>query len=208
MRLTPRNSPRKARQTPAKPLGSGAQSLRKGVFRLPRRTGRSTLNIRFFGPEPIGFEMSLRQAVPRVNRKFSCFQLHIHHSPIDRLGVFAGEMIPAGKRVIQYTGERISDREATRRAVKQFLAGKAERIYLVRLKRNWKIDGWVGGSGAQFINHSCDPNLTMRRMRGRIFLYSLRKIRPGEELTADYGFRCACPCNCGSRHCRGTMCHT
>jgi len=146
--------------------------------------------------------MPLRQAVARVNPECSCFQLHIHRSPVDRFGVFAGEMIPAGKRVIQYTGERISNREVTRRTVKQFLAGKAERIYLVRLNRDWNIDGSVGGSGAEFINHSCDP------IRGRIFLYSLRKIRAGEELTADYGFRCACPCHCGSRHCRGTMCHT
>jgi SET domain-containing protein len=151
--------------------------------------------------------MPLREAVPRVNPGCSCFRVYIRRSPVDRFGVFAGEMIPAGKRVIQYTGERISNREVTRRTVKQFLAGKAERIYLVGLNRDWKIDGSVGGSGAQFINHSCDPNLTMRRIRGRIFLYSLRKIRSGEELTADYGFRCACPCNCGSRHCRGTMCH-
>jgi SET domain-containing protein len=152
--------------------------------------------------------MPLRQAVPRVNPECSCFRVYIRGSPVDRFGVFAGEMIPAGKRVIQYTGERISNREVTRRTVEQFLAGKAERIYLVRLNRDWKIDGSVGGSGAQFINHSCDPNLTMRKIRGRIFLYSLRKIRPGEELTADYGFRCAFPCHCGSRHCRGTMCHT
>ena len=151
--------------------------------------------------------MSLRRAVPLVNAKFSCFQIHIRHSPVDRFGVFAGEMIPAGKRVIQYTGERISDREALRRSIKQFSMGRAERIYSVHLKRGWKIDGSVGGSGAEFINHSCDPNLTMRKIRGQIFLYSLRKIRSGAELTADYGFRCYCPCHCGSRHCRGTMCH-
>jgi SET domain-containing protein len=140
--------------------------------------------------------------------ELSCFQLHIRRSRVDRFGVFAGEMIPAGKRVIQYTGEKISDREALRRAIRQFSAGKAKRTYSFHLKRGWKMDGSVGGSGAEFINHSCDPNLTVRRMRGRIFLYSFRRIKAGEELTLDYGFRCSCPCNCGSRHCRGTMCHT
>jgi uncharacterized protein len=151
--------------------------------------------------------MSLRRVLPRVNPKFSCFQLHIRRSPVDRFGVFAGEMIPAGKRVIQYTGEKISDREALRRAIRQFSTWKAERTYLIHLKRGWKIDGSVGGNGAEFINHSCDPNLTVRRMRGQIFLYSLSRIQSGAELTADYGFRCSFPCNCGSRHCRGTMCH-
>lgn len=151
--------------------------------------------------------MSLRRVVPRVNPKFSCFQLHIRGSQVDRFGVFAGEIIPAGKRVIQYTGQRIRDREVMRRAMKRFFAGKAERTYSVHLNRGWKIDGSVGGSGAEFINHSCDPNLTMRKIRGQIFLYSPRKIRSGKELTADYGFRCSCPCHCGSRHCRGTICH-
>jgi len=121
--------------------------------------------------------------------------------------VFAGEAIPARKRVIQYTGERISEREGLRRAVRMLWAGKAARIYTVRLNRRWRIDGSVGGSGAELINHSCDPNLTMRKMRGQIFLYSFKKIRAGEELTVDYDFRCSVPCRCGSSKCRGTMCH-
>jgi SET domain-containing protein len=49
--------------------------------------------------------------------------------------------------------------------------------------------------------------LTVRKIRGRIFLYSFRRIKAGEELTVDYAFRCTCPCRCGSSKCRGTMCH-
>src|ERR1700675_505138 len=113
----------------------------------------------------------------------------------------------SAKRVIQYTGERISQREAMRRTVRMFLAGKAGRGYLVRLNRRSSLDGSVGGSGAEFINHGCDPNMTMRRIRGQVFLYSFRKIRAGAELTIDYGFRCSHPCRCGSSKCRGTMCH-
>lgn len=93
------------------------------------------------------------------------------------------------------------------RAMKRFSAGKVERIYSVHLIHAWQIDGSVEGSGAEFINHSCDPNLTVRKISGQIFLCSLKKIRSGAELTADYGFRCSRSCNCGSRHCRGTMCH-
>ena len=151
--------------------------------------------------------MATKHHVPRLNLKLAYFKLRIHKSRIERFGVFAEEPIPPGKRVIQYTGERISERESMRRAIKAFSAGTAERIYTVGLNQRLKLDGSVGGSGAEFINHSCDPNLTMRRLRGQIFLYSFRKIRAGEELTVDYGFRCSCPCRCGSKKCRGTMCH-
>jgi len=151
--------------------------------------------------------MTANHRVPRVNPKLANFKLRIGRSRIERYGVFAGVAIPARKRVIQYTGERISEREGLRRAVRMLWAGKAARIYTVRLNRRWKIDGSVGGSGAELINHSCDPNLTMRKMRGQIFLYSFKKIRAGEELTVDYGFRCSVPCRCGSSKCRGTMCH-
>ena len=111
---------------------------------------------------------------PHLNQKLARFKLRIRRSRIERFGVFTEETIPPGKRVIQYTGERISHREAMRRTVRMFLAGKAGRVYLVRLNRRWSLDGSVGGSGAEFINHGCDPNLTMRRIRGQVFLYSGR----------------------------------
>ena len=31
--------------------------------------------------------------------------------------------------------------------------------YLARLDSYWTVDGADGGSGAEFVNHSCDPNL-------------------------------------------------
>jgi SET domain-containing protein len=151
--------------------------------------------------------MPAKRRVPRIVTKLAKFTLRIGRSRIERYGVFAGEAIPARKRVIEYTGERISEREGLRRAIKMLWAGKAGRIYTVRLNRRWKIDGAVGGSGAELINHSCEPNLTMRKIHGQIFLYSFRKIRAGEELTVDYGFRCSLPCHCGAANCRGTMCH-
>lgn len=151
--------------------------------------------------------MPTKHRIPRIVANLANFRLRVGRSRIERYGVFTGEAIPARKRVIQYTGERIGEREALRRAVRMFRAGMAGRIYTVRLNRRWKIDGSVGGSGAELINHSCDPNLTMRKIRGQIFLYSFRKIKAGEELTLDYGFHCSCPCRCGSSKCRGTMCH-
>ena len=151
-------------------------------------------------------EMPVKDHIPHLDLKAACFKLAIRRSRIERYGVFAEETILRGKRLMQYTGERISNREVTRRTIKRFAEQKEGRVYIVRLDGRSMLDGAVGGSGAEFINHSCDPNLSMRKIRGRIFLYSFRKIRPGEELTVDYGLHCSCRCRCGSAKCRGSMC--
>lgn len=144
-------------------------------------------------------------SVRRINPQFVWAELRVDRSKIDRLGVFADEPIPRDTKVIRYTGEKITNRQAERRWARRLLAGKNPRVYTIQLNRHWAVDGAVGGSGAEFINHSCDPNLTVRKMRGQVFLYSRKTIRAGQELTVDYGFRCE-PCHCGARTCRGTIC--
>jgi SET domain-containing protein len=70
------------------------------------------------------------------------------------------------------------------------------------------MDGSVGGSGAEIINHSCDPNLVSRIMRGHVLYMSLRNIKPGEELTVNYNFDKdvrTFPCSCGSASCAGAI---
>ena len=72
----------------------------------------------------------------------------------------------------------------------------------------WTIDGAIGGSGAEYINHSCAPNLKARLLRGHILYFSKRRIRKGEELTVDYKYAhdiTRMPCSCGAPTCRGTM---
>jgi SET domain-containing protein len=123
-------------------------------------------------------------------------------SKIHRWGVYATEFIPARRKVIEYTGEKISRRETRRRSEAN------EMIYLFTLDNYWTLDGAVGGSGAEYINHSCDPNLVARIVRGHILYMSRRDISPGEELTVDYHFdkkveRVAC--RCGAQNCRGTI---
>src|SRR5580658_3426316 len=99
--------------------------------------------------------MLIKHHARRLNPRLACFKLRIRRSRIEGFGVFTEETIPRGKRVIQYTGERITKREAVRRAVKKFLAGKAGRVYSVRLDPRSMLDGSVGGSGAELINHAC-----------------------------------------------------
>jgi SET domain-containing protein len=138
------------------------------------------------------------------------FPLWVRASSIDRRGVFSAATIPARRKVVQYTGEKIPLAEAVRRA-RRILFGKRKgpkRLYLARLNRGWVLDGAVGGCGAEFINHSCDPNLFVRKSDGQIHFYSKKRIGKGQELTIDYRFGPSpnpIACHCGSRKCRGTI---
>jgi SET domain-containing protein len=136
---------------------------------------------------------------PRLDRSACRFRLLIGPSRIDRWGVFAAEAIPARRRVVEYTGERIGLREAFRRRVRH-------RLYLFRTGERRYVDGAIGGSGAEYINHGCEPNLVARVRKGRVMMVSLRRIAAGEELLLDYrvsGDVPLEPCRCGAPGCRG-----
>ena len=140
-------------------------------------------------------------AVPKIDPKHTAFRLRVIRSKIHRWGVRAAEAIPANRKVIEYTGERISLRETKIRAARPL-------NYIFTLDNYWSIDGASGGSGAEFINHSCDPNLVTRIVRGHIIYFSKRPIKKGEELTVDYRFAHDVEkvgCTCGSEKCRGTI---
>lgn len=144
----------------------------------------------------------------KISDEHSAFLLEIRKSTIDRMGVFAGQTIPAFHKVMEYSGEKIRFREARRRYLRVLHFRGKKRIYLARLSRGWIIDGAVGGNGAGLINHSCDPNLFVKREHGKLNLYSKRRIRRGDELTSDYRFPAdspPLPCRCGAANCRGTI---
>ena len=103
-------------------------------------------------------------------------------------GVFAVERIPAYSFVIEYVGV-VFDAEQNRLRVKQ---GKNQNYSLSVAFRNQMlvIDARIAGNDARYINHSCDPNLTVMRWVYDGFPHALafanRTIEPGEELTFDY----------------------
>lgn len=137
----------------------------------------------------------------RIDPRFSCFALVVKKSRLHGRGVFAAEEIPAKRKVIEYTGEVISASEANDRDTSVV-------TYLFTLSRRRVVDGSVGGSGAEYVNHSCEPNLFVRIIKGHILYMSRRRIPIGEELTVDYRFSAnvaVVPCNCGSPVCRGTI---
>ena len=143
------------------------------------------------------------EVLPKIDSRFCRFNLEYKDSPIHRWGIFAAENIPARRRVIEYTGQKINASEVRRRRIR-------EHLYIFRLNSKWAIDGAIGGSGAEFINHSCSPNLVTRIYRGRIFFISKRSIVSGEEMTLDYNIVCDgadLPCSCRTQKCRGSINH-
>ncbi|MCA1628889.1 MAG: SET domain-containing protein [Acidobacteria bacterium] len=94
------------------------------------------------------------------------------------LGLFALETIPAGKRLIEYTGRLISNEEVDRRKNGKYFFG---------LNTKWSLDGTPRSNLARYINHSCSPNAVAYVSRHRVWIWSKRVIKPGEEITYDYG---------------------
>jgi SET domain-containing protein len=125
--------------------------------------------------------------------------LRVRQSPIQGKGLFTDSPIPLRTKLGEFSGERISVREARKRA------RGANRIVIVELSATKAIDGSVRGGPFQFVNHSCDPNLFVRIAYGRVEFYSKRHIAAGEELTCDYGdshHEGKLSCGCDSTICR------
>lgn len=143
----------------------------------------------------------MAENTPTINPRYACFRLIVKPSAIHRWGVFAGERIPANRKVIEYTGERISRKETKIRAERAL-------NYIFTLNKYWALDGSVGGSGAEFVNHCCEPNVRTWVYKEHILYMSQRAIPSGEELTVDYHFDKdvdKIPCACGAPGCRGTI---
>ncbi len=137
----------------------------------------------------------------------------VRKSGIQGLGVFAARKLRKGQRVIEYTGERISNAEADRRYDDDKM--KRHHTFLFTLDNKTVIDGAVDGGDARLINHSCDPNCEAVIEGKGIFIYALKTIHPGTELAYDYKYERTgendaelgkiYACRCGSDNCRGTI---
>ncbi len=137
----------------------------------------------------------------------------VRRSGIHGRGVYAKRRIPKGTRIVEYLGDRISHEEADGR-----YAAKGQddgHTFLFVVSDEIVIDAGVGGNAARFINHSCAPNCDTVIEDDRVFIESLRDIKPGEELGYEYGLTWESTddpdelanyaCRCGAPSCRGTM---
>jgi hypothetical protein len=123
-------------------------------------------------------------------------------SPVHGTGGFATAVIQAGTRVIEYVGHKIEKH----RSQEHCSNGNQ---YIFGLDENWDLDGDVEWNPARFLNHSCSPNCEAQLVDGRIWIVARQAIRPGEEITFNYGYDLVDyrdhPCQCKSPNCVGFM---
>lgn len=99
-------------------------------------------------------------------------------APETGMGLFARAPIKKGAFVIEYIGQRIPTK----------VADESGGRYLFEVDSDWTIDGEAEWNTARYINHSCKPNVEAEiDENDRIMISALRDIKPGEELTIDYG---------------------
>ncbi|MGH9523553.1 MAG: SET domain-containing protein [Terriglobales bacterium] len=126
--------------------------------------------------------------------------LIIRSSDIHAAGCYTTAPIRKGERVVEYTGDVVTNAEGDR------LYDDKDYTYLFALDGGTHM---VDGYGmAMYLNHSCAPNCETDQIDGKIWITAIRNIKPGEELTYDYNLFDGdgdAPCTCGARRCRGTM---
>jgi SET domain-containing protein len=108
----------------------------------------------------------------------------IRPSPMQGLGAFATRHIPAGTRLVEYAGQRLTPAEADARYPDDW--NVRHHTYLFAIDDDIVIDAAVDGNDARFINHACKPNCYTQVISRTIWIRAARNIKAGEELTYDY----------------------
>lgn len=130
------------------------------------------------------------------------FAVEVKPSAIDGQGAFAAEAIPPRLKIGEIRGESISVAEARIRATRH------ERIMIVELSARRAIDFSKSADPMRYTNHSCQPNARLVIRNGRVEFYAARAIKPGEEITVNYGethHEGRLRCCCGAPGCRGAL---
>ena len=128
----------------------------------------------------------------------------IKKSKIDKNGLYASCNIKKGTKIIEYKGKIISVKKS--KTDPKFDNEKA--IYLFNINKRFDLDGDFKFNIARLINHSCDPNCEVFGEGLKVWVYAMKDIRKGDELSYDYGFSYdenfrQFPCNCRSKKCVG-----
>lgn len=141
-------------------------------------------------------------------------------SPIHGNGVFATAPIARGEEIIEYKGKLLTPGEAD---ALYGDGGETGHTFLFTLNEKYVIDANQRGNTARWINHSCAPNCRAvveesasgDPRRDKVKIEAIRHIKPGDELTYDYGIVLDVPhtarlkklwqCLCGAPKCTGTL---
>jgi histone-lysine N-methyltransferase SETMAR len=179
----------------------------------------------FIGPsvKPV-FECNMNcscsiQCPNRIVQSGITIKLQIFLTDMKGLGLQTLEKISRGTFVCEYAGEIISLHEAKNRTKSQT---EYEMNYILTVKEHCKngvlrtyVDPSKYGNIGRYINHSCEPNLTMVPVRvdnmvPKICLFAVRDIEVLEELSFSYGTlnsqrKSSKICCCVSNNCTGFM---
>ena len=128
----------------------------------------------------------------------------IKKSKIDKNGLYANRNIKKGTRIIEYKGKIITAKQSE--LDPKFDNLKA--IYLFNINKRFDLDGNFKFNTARLINHSCDPNCEVFGSGLKVWVYAMKDISKGDELSYDYGFSFDedyknYPCKCKSKNCVG-----
>jgi len=93
------------------------------------------------------------------------------------LGLFATESIPAGERLVEYVGPILANE----------LVDKMRGKYFFGINSKWSIDGSPRRNIARYVNHSCRPNAEAFVSGKRVWIWSKKIIKAGQEITFNYG---------------------
>lgn len=111
-------------------------------------------------------------------------------------GVFAARSFHSGEQVLVFRGEV--------RDVSTF----SDLTHALQVGPT----AYIAASGQidDFVNHSCAPNTGVRELGGRVELFALAPVEPGDEITFDYsttqdGHHWTIECQCGAKNCRRTI---
>ena len=140
-------------------------------------------------------------------------RIQVRRSGVHGKGVYAVAPLARGETLIEYKGQVITWKEALRRHPHD--PSDPNHTFYFHIDDAHVIDAAFDGNSARWINHACTPNCEADEVAGRVFVKTLRAIRPGEELFYDYGLvlderqtpklKKQFECRCGTRACRGTM---
>ena len=110
-------------------------------------------------------------------------RIEVGESNVHGRGVYATKAICKGARIIEYAGKRMRWDQASD-------DGDDTHTFLFGVEDGDEvINAGIGGNESRWINHSCDPNCEAVEEDGRVFIYALRQIHPGEELFYDYSLQ-------------------
>jgi len=96
------------------------------------------------------------------------------------LGLFAIKPIKKRSRIVEYKGRLLRDEKGEH-------AENTGNRYLFEINSRWTIDGKSRKNFGRYANHSCNPNAEPVIIKRRVFINALRVIKPGEEITYNYG---------------------